>query len=147
MGAGASIATLTTVKKEIEKLPEIFDATKAREILVLDFDQVVFDQLKVDNVILKKSIVLKYYDNLCDSAASITATEAPSVRPFAAPVATDYDTPPEESKYAPDLTATDFKAVHSLLRWNNPKKRESLVNILKSDPYAVVRSQSRHNII
>lgn len=132
MGAGASISTLTTVKKELEKLPDIFDATTAREILALDFDPVVFDELKADASILQKSIVLKYYDNLCDSAASITATEAPSVRQHVS-----HDSPPDESKHAPNLSKTDFKVMHSLLRWNKPTKRENLENILKRDPYSV----------
>ena len=139
MGVGASIATLKTVKKELEKLPEIFDEDTARKILVLDFDREVFHDLLKAKELLRKSTLLKYYDKLCDSAVSVVDTEAS----LASSPNTDCPAP-EESKYARDRSTTNFKAMHSLLRWNKPAKRATLENILKSDPCAVVRRELRH---
>ena len=45
MGAAASVPNIESIKKEIEKLPESFNAEKAKEVLGSNFDQSIFDQL------------------------------------------------------------------------------------------------------
>lgn len=157
MGAGGSIAKLQSIKIQLEKFPESCDAAKAQEILGPNFDVKIFDQLKTNEKV-EKSKLIAYYENLYKSAtadtpstatiADATASSVPaaSTRDIASAGDSDATDPVDESamgastaapKYAPDTTAIDYKALHSIVRWNKPAKMDDLKKLLATDTGAV----------
>lgn len=142
MGAAASVPNIESIKKEIEKLPESFNAEKAKEVLGSNFDQSIFDQL-VANQLVQKSDLVAYYDNRDKSATTEPAPAAAAAAAVdAAAPATKADTNASAAskpqvQYAPDETTVDFKTLHSLVRWNKPEKMDELQKLLKTDAGAV----------
>lgn len=155
MGAGGSIAKLQSIKTQLEKLPESCDAAKAKELLGSNFDPKVFDQLKANETV-ERSKLIAYYENLYKSATAATTSPATTADATAstsdvtaangsAAAADPVDETPMSagtaaSKYAPDTTAVDYKALHSIVRWNKPAKMDELKKLLATDTGAVVRA-------
>jgi len=103
MGAGGSVATLQSIKPQLEKFPESCDAAKAQELLGSNFDQKIFDQLKT-NENVERSKLIAYYENLYKSAIAGTTSPATTADATAAPVAT-------ASIIYVDATAADATAI------------------------------------
>jgi len=153
MGAGGSVATLQSIKPQLEKFPESCDAAKAQELLGSNFDQKIFDQLKT-NENVERSKLIAYYENLYKSAIAGTTSPATTADATAVPVATvctsdataaaaadsgaaEMSASSSASKYAPGTTAVDYKTLHSIVRWNKPAKMDELKRLLATDAGAV----------